>query len=156
VQSWEKLSKQLPTDSDEARAIAASIAEARSKGGLAPASTAVISKQGVSGQVEITPELKSKIKAGDVLMVIARKPGERMPVAVLKTPLTAFPINFVLNDTLAMNPNALISQMPEVSVEVRISKTGMAMPEAGDLISTPQTIKVGTTNARLLIGQIRP
>lgn len=156
VQSWEKLAKQLPGESDEARAIAASIAEARSKGGLASASAPAISNQGVSGQVDIAPELKSKIKAGDVLMVIARKPGERMPVAVLKTPVTAFPISFVLNDALAMSPSALISQIPEVSVEVRISKTGMAMPEAGDLISTPQTIKVGTTNARLIIGQIRP
>ena len=156
VQTWEKLAKQLPAESNEARTITASIAEARSKGGLAPANTPVISKQGVSGQVEIAPELKSKIKAGDVLMVIARKPGERMPVAVLKTSVTAFPINFVLNDALAMSPNALISQIPEVSVEVRISKTGMAMPEPGDLISTPQTIKVGTTNARLVIGQIRP
>jgi cytochrome c-type biogenesis protein CcmH len=156
VQTWEKLAKQLPAESNEARTITASIAEARSKGGLAPASTPVISNQGVSGQVEITPELKSKIKAGDVLMVIARKPGERMPVAVLKTSVTAFPINFVLNDALAMSPNALISQIPEVSVDVRISKTGMAMPEPGDLISTPQTIKVGTTNARLVIGQIRP
>ena len=156
VQTWEKLAKQWPAESNEARTITASIAEARSKGGLAPASTPVISNQGVSGQVEITPELKSKIKAGDVLMVIARKPGERMPVAVLKTSVTAFPINFVLNDALAMSPNALISQIPEVSVEVRISKTGMAMPEPGDLISTPQTIKVGTTNARLVIGQIRP
>ena len=148
----------MPTDSDEARAIAASIAEARSKGGLAPASKPVISNQsaGVTGQVEIAPELKSKITAGDFLMVIARKPGERMPVAVLKTPVTAFPISFVLNDALSMSPNALISQMPEVSVEVRISKTGMAMPESGDLISAPQTIKVGTTNARLIIGQIRP
>jgi cytochrome c-type biogenesis protein CcmH len=156
VRSWEKLAQLLPPESNEARAIAASIAEARNKGGLAPASAPVISNQGVSGQVEITPELKSKIKAGDVLMVIARKPGERMPVAVLKAPVTAFPINFVLNDALAMSPNALISQMSEVSVEVRISKTGMAMPEAGDLISSPQTIKVGTTNARLIIGQIRP
>lgn len=156
VQSWEKLAKQLPADSDEARALAASIAEARSKGGLAPVSAPVISNQGVSGQVDISPELKSKIIAGDFLMVIARKPGERMPVAVLKTPVTAFPISFVLNDALAMSPNALISQMPEVSVEVRISKTGMAMPESGDLISTPQTIKVGTSNARLIIGQIRP
>ena len=156
VQSWEKLAKQLPPETDEARAIASSIAEARSKGGLAPASTPVISNQGVSGQVEIVPELKSKIKAGDVLMVIARKPGERMPVTVLKTAVTAFPMSFVLNDALAMSPNALISQMPEVSVEVRISKTGMAMPEPGDLISMPQTIKVGTTNARLVIEQIRP
>jgi cytochrome c-type biogenesis protein CcmH len=156
VQSWEKLAKQLPSDTDEARAIAASISEARSKGGLAPASAPAISNQGVSGQVEIAPELKSKIKAGDVLMVIARKPGERMPVAVLKTAATTLPMSFVLNDALAMSPNALISQLPEVSVEVRISKTGMAMPESGDLISTPQTIKVGSTNARLVINQVRP
>ena len=79
-----------------------------------------------------------------------------MPVAVLKTAVAAFPMNFVLNDALAMSPNALISQLPEGSVEVRISKTGMAMPESGDLISAPQTIKVGTTNARLMINQVRP
>lgn len=156
VQSWEKLAKQLPAESDETLAITASIAEARSKGGLAPASAPVISDKGVSGQIDIAPDLKSKIKAGDVLMVIARKPGERMPVAVLKTPVTTFPMGFVLNDALAMSPNALLSQLPQVLLEVRISKTGMAMPESGDLISTPQTIKVGTTNARLKIDQVRP
>jgi cytochrome c-type biogenesis protein CcmH len=160
VQSWEKLAKQLPADSNEARTIAASIAEARSKGGLAPASAPasapLMSNQGVSGQIEITPDLKAKIKAGDVLMVIARKPGERMPVAVLKTAITAFPMQFVLNDALAMSPTALISQLPEVLIEVRISKTGMAMPESGDLISQPQTIKVGASNARLIIDQVRP
>ena len=160
VQSWEKLAKQLPADSNEARTIAASIAEARSKGGLAPASAPssapLMSNQGVSGQIEIAPDLKAKIKAGDVLMVIARKPGERMPVAVLKTAVTAFPMNFVLNDALAMSPNSLISQLPEVLIEVRVSKTGMAMPEAGDLISKQQTVKVGTTNTRLMIDQVRP
>ena len=156
VQSWERLAKQLPADSDESRAIATSIAEARSKGGLPAAQAPAISSKGVGGQIDIAPELMSKLKSGDVLMVIARKPGERMPVVVLKTPVTAFPTNFVLNDALAMNPNALISQLPEVSVEVRISKTGMAMPEAGDLISAPQTIKVGEGKARLLINQVRP
>jgi cytochrome c-type biogenesis protein CcmH len=164
VQSWEKLAKQLPADSNEARTIAESIAEARSKGGLAPASAAagtsasapVVSNLGVSGQVGITIDLQSKIKTGDILMVIARKPGERMPVAVLKTAVTAFPMNFLLNDTLAMSPTALISQLPEVLIEVRVSKTGMAMPEAGDLISKPQTVKVGASNIRLMIDQVRP
>ena len=156
VQSWEKLAKQLPPETDEARAIAGSIAEARSKGGLPPTSAPVISNQGVSGQIGISSDLQSKVKAGDILMVIARKPGERMPVAVLKTAVTGFPMNFVLNDALAMSSDALISKLPEVSVEVRISKTGMAMPESGDLISTPQTIKVGRTNARLMIDQVRP
>ncbi len=156
VQSWERLAKQLPADSDEARAIATSIAEARTKGGSSPASKPVISNKAVSGRVEIAPELKAKVKLGDILMVIARKPGERMPVAVLKTAVTAFPMSFILNDSLAMSPNALISELPQVLVEVRISKTGMAMPESGDLISAPQTIKVGTSNTRLLINQVRP
>jgi cytochrome c-type biogenesis protein CcmH len=55
-----------------------------------------------------------------------------------------------------MSPNALISQLPEVLIEVRVSKTGMAMPEAGDLISKPQTVKVGASNIRLMIDQVRP
>ncbi len=159
VQTWEKLAQQIPPDTDEARAIKGSIAEARSKGGLpnsAPASApAITSGKEISGKIELSPELKSKIKSGDIVMVIARKPGERMPVAVLRVPATDFPMSFTLNDALAMNPAAPLSQLSEASIEVRISKTGMAKPEAGDLISNAQTIQVGTKNARLLIDQVR-
>lgn len=156
VQAWERLAKQLPADSDEMRAIGASIAEAKSKGGIAETGKSAMSSKGVSGQVDIAPELKAKVKAGDIVMVIARKPGERMPVAVLKTAASVFPMSFVLNDSSAMSPNALISQMSQVSVEVRISKTGMAMPEPGDLISAPQTIELGASNIKLLVNQVRP
>jgi len=155
VQAWEKLQKQLPSQSDESRAITESIAEARSKGKLSDPSSMITSNKGISGVLELSADLKAKVKSTDMLMVIARKPGERMPVAVLKVGVSSFPINFVLNDSLAMNPNALISQLSEVSVEARISKTGMAMPEPGDLISAAQTIKVGTGNIRLIIDQIR-
>ena len=153
VQSWESLQKLLPPQSDEARSIGASIAQAQSKGKLI-ASTP-ISKQAVSGTVEISPALKAKVKSTDIVMVIARKPGERMPVAVLKVGVSDFPMRFEINDALAMNPNSLFSQLVEVSIEVRISKSGMAMPEPGDLISTPQTIKVGSSNIRLLVNQVR-
>lgn len=156
VKAWERLAKQLPANSDEARSIALSIDEARSKGGLAPASKPAISTKGVSGQVDLAPNLKSKLKPGDVLMVIARQPGERMPVAVFKTAATSFPMAFTLNDALAMSPTALISQLPEVSIEVRISKTGMAMPESGDLISATKTIPVGASNVQLLVDAVRP
>ena len=78
-----------------------------------------------------------------------------MPVAVLKVGVSDFPMRFEINDALAMNPNSLFSQLVEVSIEVRISKSGMAMPEPGDLISTPQTIKVGSSNIRLLVNQVR-
>ena len=159
VQTWEKLAKQIPPDTDEARAIQGSIAEARSKGGLASAAAGqapiASSRKSISGKIELSADIKSKIQPGDIVMVIARKPGERMPVAVLKVAATNFPLSFVLNDALAMNPSAPLSQLSEASIEVRISKTGMAKPEAGDLISTVQTVQVGASNVRLLVDQVR-
>ncbi|QWD81171.1 c-type cytochrome biogenesis protein CcmI [Polynucleobacter sp. MWH-S4W17] len=155
VQSWEKLAQQLPPNTDEVRAIQGSIAEARSKGGLTTSAPVAPTGKGIGGKIELSADLKSKIKPGDIVMVIARKPGERMPVAVLKVPATDFPMSFILNDSLAMNPSAPLSQLSEASIEARISKTGMAKPEVGDLISSVQTIKIGTTNVRLLVDQVR-
>ena len=155
VQTWEKVLQQLPPNTDEARAIQGSIAEARSKGGLTTMAPVAATGKEISGQIELSAELKSKVKPGDVVMVIARKPGERMPVAVLKVPAKDFPMSFALNDALAMNPSAPLSQLSEASVEVRISKTGMAKPEAGDLISSVQLIKVGSKNIRLIVNQVR-
>jgi len=155
VKTWEKLVNQMPPDTDDARAIQGSIAEARFKGGLAPSAPVTSSAKVISGTIELSADLKSKMKPGDTVLVIARKPGERMPVAVLRVPAADFPMSFVLNDALAMNPSAPLSQLSEASIEVRISKTGMAKPEVGDLISSAKTIKVGANNVRLLVDQER-
>lgn len=155
VQSWEKLAQQLPPETDEARAIQGSITEARAKAGLGASTPIAATGKEISGKIELSADLKSKVKPGDVVMVIARKPGERMPVAVLKVAAADFPMGFTLNDALAMNPSAPLSQLSDASIEVRVSKTGMAKPEAGDLISAAQTVKVGATNVRLLIDQVR-
>ena len=153
VQTWEKLAQQLPPGTEDVRSIEASIADARAKGGLS--AQASVNTKGISGKIEISADLKSKVKSGDIVMVIARKPGERMPVAVLKTSVSEFPMNFSLTDALAMNPSSPLSQLSEASIEVRISKTGMAKPEVGDLISAVQIVKVGANNIRLVIDQVR-
>jgi len=155
VQVWERLANQLPPGSEEARAIQGSIAEARSKGGLTSTIASVGGSKGISGKIELSAELKSQVKPSDTVLVIARQPGERMPVAVLKVAVGDFPMNFVLTDALAMNPNMPISKLSEVAIEVRISKTGMAKPEAGDLMSSVQTVKVGSNQVKLLINQVR-
>jgi cytochrome c-type biogenesis protein CcmH len=155
VQTWEKLAQQLPPGTEEARSIAESIAQARTKGGLKVENTPATSSKSISGKIELSANLKFSLKPGDIVMVIARKPGERMPVAVLRVPVADFPMSFSLTDALAMNPSAPLSQLSEASIEVRISKTGMAKPEAGDLISSAQTVKLGTKNVVLLVDQIR-
>jgi len=89
-------------------------------------------------------------------MVIARVPGTRMPVAVLRARATELPLKFTLDDALAMSPQARMSLASEVDVEARISKSGMAQPEPGDLISAVQTVKVGTQGLKIRVAKVRP
>jgi cytochrome c-type biogenesis protein CcmH len=89
-------------------------------------------------------------------MVIARVPGTRMPVAVVRANASELPLKFTLDDSLAMSPQARISAAAQVEVEARISKTGMAQPESGDLMSAVQTVKVCTKGLKLKVNKVRP
>jgi cytochrome c-type biogenesis protein CcmH len=111
---------------------------------------------GVSGEVELDAALKAKALPTDIVMVIARLPGTRMPMAVLRVPASQLPLKFTLDDSLAMNPESLISNAAQVEVEVRISKTGLAMPEPGDLLSKAQIVKVGSKGLKLRVDRVRP
>jgi cytochrome c-type biogenesis protein CcmH len=64
-------------------------------------------------------------------------------------------MKFKLDDSMAMNPQALISTAKEVEIEARVSKTGMAKAEATDLLSAAQTVKVGSDGVTLRVAQVR-
>jgi cytochrome c-type biogenesis protein CcmH len=165
IRVWEKLTKQLPPESDDAHMLQGAIDEARAKGGKSapagktrssPAAAVPAGGASVSGSIELVPALKGKAAPDDTVMIIARRPGERMPLAVLKARAAELPMKFKLDDSLSMSPQARISTASEVNVEARISKSGMAMPEPGDLISSVQTVKVGATGIKLRVDQVRP
>lgn len=160
VAIWEGLMKLLPPDSEDARMLQSAIGEVRGRGGKGPepAPTAVAAAAtgaSVSGTVELAAALKSKMAPDDTVMVIARLPGSRMPVAVLRVRGAQLPLQFTLDDSLAMSPQSLISTAAEVEVEARISRSGQAKAEAGDLISPAQTIKVGARGVTLNVAQVR-
>jgi len=164
VQVWGRLAKLLPADSEDIKMIQGSIMEARGKANLPPESlvsqptspVAAVSGKNINGTVEINPDLKSRIKPDYIVMVIARAPGARMPVAIMRGKAADLPLRFVLNDALAMTPDALISNLSEATIEVRISKSGQAKAEPGDLYSEIQTVKVGTNNLKVVVDQVRP
>jgi cytochrome c-type biogenesis protein CcmH len=110
----------------------------------------------VSGTVELDPSLKGKAGPDDTVMVLARLPGSRMPLAAVRLRASQLPVKFVLDDSLSMNPQSPISAATVVEVEARISKSGLAKPEPGDLISAPQTVKVGASGVALRVAQVRP
>lgn len=96
---------------------------------------------GLKVRVELAPALKSKLPAGASVFVIARQDGgPPMPVAVEKHALGDFPLQVTLDDGDGPMPTMKLSQLPKVQVLARISASGQAMPQAGDLTSAPQTV----------------
>lgn len=171
--TWGRLMPLLAPGSDDERMLKGAMDEVRARAGkgaplaalssanaaaASPAKTAAApaAKAGVSGTVELEPALKAKAAPGDIVMVIARLPGTRVPLVVMRAPASQLPLKFSLDDSMAMNPQALLSTASEVEVEARVSRSGMAKPESGDLLSAAQVVKVGASNVALRVAQVRP
>ena len=106
----------------------------------------------VSGQVAIAEALKGKVKPSDVVFIYATPAnGERMPLAIFKTTVAQLPLAFTLDDSTAMTPDRKLSSAGEVLVKVRVSKSGNAMPQSGDLAGTLGPVKVGAKGLKLEI-----
>jgi cytochrome c-type biogenesis protein CcmH len=146
---WEKVRGLLPASSPDLPALAEAIDKARGQLGLppqsplttgnAPASAGVADKpasdgtERISGRVMLSPDIASQVSGKDTVFIYANaSEGPRMPLAIVRTTVDKLPFDFVLDDSLAMNPQMKLSQVKSVMVRARISKTGNAMPQAGD------------------------
>lgn len=77
---WERVLKVAPPQSEFARSVAESIAEART---LAGGAVAQKGNQALQGVVSIDPALAARLSPGDTVFVLARPvSGSRMPLAV--------------------------------------------------------------------------
>ncbi len=68
-----------------------------------------------------------------------------MPLAVLRKQVKDLPLNFSLDDGMAMTPTAKISDHPQVIVIARISKSGNAIPQPGDLSGQSAPVAPGAS-----------
>lgn len=150
---WESLLKLLPPESEDAKSIAAAIAEARQKSGGKPAADkGVVSGKTVSGRVSLSPALAKKLRPSDTLFIFARAVnGPRIPLAVLRAHAGALPLTFTLDDSLAINPELKLSGANQVKIEARISKSGNATPESGDLVGESAAVKPGAKGVGIVI-----
>ena len=155
VQHWERMLTVVPADSEVAQAVRGSIAEARSLGGGAPAGKPAPSAGGsarVSGVVKLAPELAGKVAHTDTVFIFARAAeGPRMPLAILRKQVRDLPVEFALDDSMAMTPATKLSDHPRVVVGARISKSANANPQPGDLQGLSAPVKVGTERVNVVI-----
>ena len=170
---WQKIADQLPAGSELARPIQASIAEARQRaaatGGPSAASAAAsaapiapvapaapaASSVAVSGVVSLDPALRARVAPGDTVFVFARPAsGGRMPLAVQRATVADLPLAFRLDDSMAMAPGMTVSGAAQVVVGARISKSGNATPQAGDLAGEAAPVAPGTGGLAVRIDRV--
>jgi cytochrome c-type biogenesis protein CcmH len=165
---WSSALSVAEPGSELARNLEGGVNEARSRAGLpaasaagsAPAAPSTPAPAGeaaaqVSGRVELATALLSQVQPGDTVFIFARAvDGPRAPLAILRKQVKDLPLDFTLDDSLAMSPALRLSGAKQVVIGARISKSGNAVAQAGDLQGLSAPVAVGTRGLRIQIADV--
>lgn len=99
---------------------------------MAPAAPAEVKLQ-----VSLAAELTARVQPDQVVFIYARPVGGRMPLAAARYQVADLPLELVLDDSMAMMPQARLSLHDQVEVGARISLSGTPQAQSGDLESRP-------------------
>ncbi len=178
---WERALKGSDPNADFTRQLMGAVKEARQRAGLPPlempaaeaapqaaaaaAPPAAAEKPaepvapgpGLQGRVTASAAAKAAASPDDIVFIFARAAtGSRMPLAILRKKVSELPIDFTLDDTLAMNPAMKLSSVPQLVVGARITKTGNAVPASGDWQVLSAPVALGAKGLALEIGERVP
>ncbi len=163
---WSALAAQLPPGSDTRRTMDANVAEVRSlMGDSAPPlpepteqmAAADTGKHSVSGVVRLSPEIADRVKPGATLFIYAKAAqGPPMPLAIHRGPVEDFPLRFLLDETMAMMPAMSLAKFDQVIVGARISMSGNAIAQSGDLQGIIGPLPVGSEGLEITISEVVP
>ena len=174
VKDWELARANLPSDTDPemTQQLVAAIVEAKSHLGgdqamvststepaVAPVQSAGQTGQprAIRGTVTVAPNLAGKGSPTDTLFVFAREMnGPPMPVAIVRATRKDLPFTFQLDDSTSPMPSRKLSSAGPVVIVARLSKSGQAMPQSGDLEGTSQPVQSGVDGLTVVIDRERP
>jgi cytochrome c-type biogenesis protein CcmH len=142
-------------DASLATARAAAKGSALPAPALANARTPTAAGAVVSGRITLADDLQSKAPPDATVFVFARPvDGSRMPVAILRRHVRDLPLQFSLDDSMSMVPDARLSKVSSVVVGARISRRGDVAPVAGDMQGLSAPVSVGTRGIKLEISEV--
>lgn len=166
IRHWEKVLALVPPGSEDATnltagieraraqlgqtAVAARPAAAKSTPSTPPGQSADPAASAVRGRVSLAPSVKAA--PDDTVFIFARAfDGPRMPLAIIRTKASALPLDFTLDDSLAMSPDLRLSGAAQLRIEARLSHSGDALPRPGDFTASAGPVKPGTRGVNLVI-----
>lgn len=171
VRYWSEVQKVGPPENPLVQQVVASLQEARNRAGLpsvsagqaalaqVPASS-IKTPSGVAasvgGTVTLSAALRAQVGPQDTVFIFARPAnGSRMPLAAQRIQVKDLPYQFTLDDSKSMSPSMLLSSSAQVVLGARISKSGDAIPQAGDLSGQAGPVPLGTQGIALEINEVR-
>lgn len=156
--TWEAILPQV--DERTAAALHEQINQARTAAGLPLLSETPVAEQAtpvaaantlLTVNVELDPALQAGLAAGDTLFVFARQlEGPPMPVAAKRLPASGFPLSVQLSDDDSPMPTLKLSQLEQVQLVARISRSGSASAQSGDLQASPVIAQPGSDDTYVL------
>ena len=131
-------------DPETAESLRDGIRVAQERMGVTPEAPAAAQGQGVRVNVSLDEALVDSVSDDATVFITARDiEGELPPLAVIRAQVSELPMTVVLDDTAAMSPQAQISQVREARLVVRVSESGQATPQPGDLFGDLESVSVG-------------
>ena len=162
---WERMLPLVPRDSEDARTIATNVAEAKALAGGAsapsegPPAGSLAGKPAAQaaalrGTIKLSPQLASRVSPDDTVFIFARAAqGPPMPLAVLRRKARDLPVDFALDDSMAMAGRKL-SDFQSVVVGARVSKSGNATPQPGDLQGASAPVASAASGVTVTIDKV--
>jgi cytochrome c-type biogenesis protein CcmH len=119
------------------------------------ANAATAAGTSVSGTVTLDPKIAAQAAPDDAVFVFARAAGgSRMPLAVQRARVKDLPLTFRLDDSMAMAPGMTLSSAAQLTVGARVSKSGSAIAQPGDLGGEASGIAPGASNVAIRIDSV--
>lgn len=123
----------------------------------APSPAKAVPGKSVSGTVKLADALAGKASPTDTLFIYARaETGSRIPLAILRGGAGELPKTFELDDSMGMSPAVKLSTTPSVVIEARVSKSGGAVMQPGDLVGTSMPVVPGAKGVAVVIDKVVP
>ncbi len=144
---WQRLVPKLEQGSDQQQQIEKYIQLAKQhiEGANVKDSNAVKQEYKIQVNVNLSADLISEVNNEDTVFIYAQAiNGPQMPIAIIRKKVSDLPIQAILDDSMAMTPSNKLSDHNQVKLTARISKSGNATAESGDLIGRLDTIQTDT------------
>lgn len=142
--AWRLLARQLPADSEQAGAVQQAIADAEARQTAAGMTLTVT--------IALAEGLRAEVPDNATLFVYVREPnGAPMPAAVIRQPVSEFPVTVTLSDANAMLPDIRLSTLNQWQVLARISSDEQIDQQPGDLDATAVTLDASPGQSAQLV-----